>query len=85
MHVFCKGCRKTKDNDEFVLKANGTQYKTRMACRNKKNKKSEEEIIECCDVETIRNTFKQLNCETVYVNDFGFMMDLYSGFARALF
>ena len=33
MSVFCKGCRKTKDNEEFGLKANGTQYKTCMTCR----------------------------------------------------
>ena len=54
--VFCKGCRKTKDNEEFGLKA-GTQYKTCMKCRYKKLgvkvsfKKPEEEIIECCDAE----------------------------------
>ena len=36
MSVFCKGCRKTKDNEKFGLKANGTQYKTYMKCRNKK-------------------------------------------------
>ena len=41
MSVFCKGCRNTKDNEEFGLKANGTQYKE---IRNKKNKKPEEEI-----------------------------------------
>ena len=57
MSVFCKGCRKTKDNEEFGLKADGNQYKTYMKCKCKKLgvkvsfKKPEEEIIECCDVE----------------------------------
>ena len=36
MSVCCKGCRKTKDNEEFGLKANRTQYKTCMKCRYKK-------------------------------------------------
>ena len=36
MSVFCKGCRKTENNEEFGLKANGTQYKTCMKCRYKK-------------------------------------------------
>ena len=90
MSVFCKGCRKTNDNEEFGLKADGTQYKTyikcrnkKMNCRNKKNKKSEEEIIECCDVELLRDTFQTLNCEIVYANELTCMMDLDSGLARA--
>ena len=51
MSVFCKGCRETQDNEEFGLKADGTQYKTCIKCGNKKNKKPKEEMIECCDVE----------------------------------
>ena len=64
MSVCCKGCRKTTDNEEFVLKDNGTQYKTSMKCRYNKLgvkvsfKKPEEEIIDCCDAEAIRNTFR---------------------------
>jgi len=87
MSVFCKGCRKTKVNEDFGLKDNGTQYKTCVKCRSRKIKKIEEEetIIECCDVELIRNTFRQLNCEVVYANDMKFMMDLESGLARAFF
>ena len=85
MYVFCKGCRKTKYNEEFGLKADGTQYETCVKYRNKKNKKSEEEIIECCDVELIRDTFKQSNCEVVYANELKYVMDLDSGLARAFF
>ena len=35
MSVFCKGCRKTI-NEEFGLKADGNQYKTCMTCKYKK-------------------------------------------------
>ena len=62
MSVFCKGCRTTKDNEEFGLKADGTQYITCMKCRYKKLgvqasfKKPDEEIPECCDAELIRDT-----------------------------
>ena len=83
MSVFCKGCRKTKDDEEFGLKANGTQYKTCIKCRNKKNEKPEEEIIECCGVEAIRNTFKKT--VKLCANGLKFMMDLDSGLARAFF
>ena len=64
MFVFCKGCRQTKDNEGFGLKANGTQCKTCVKCRYKKLgvkvsfKKPEAEIIDCCDAEAIRNTFR---------------------------
>ena len=85
MSVCCNGCRKTKDNEEFGLKADGNQYKTYIKCRNKNNKKPEEEIIECCGAELIRDTFKQLNCEIVYVNELKYMMDLDSGLARTIF
>ena len=85
MSVFCKGCRKTKDNEEFGLKDNGNQYKTCMKCRNKKHKEPEEEIPDCCDVEEIRNTFKKLNCEIVYATELKYMMDLDSVIARAIF
>ena len=44
MSVLCKGCRKTKVNEDSGLKDNGTQYKTCIKCRNKKiNKKEEKE------------------------------------------
>ena len=43
MSVFCKGCRKTKVNEDFGLKDNGAQYKTYGKCRNKKVKKIEKE------------------------------------------
>ena len=36
MSVCCNGCRKTKDNEEFGLKADGNQYKTCMTCKYKK-------------------------------------------------
>ena len=29
----------------------------------------EEDIIECCGVELIRDTFRQLNCGIVYLNE----------------
>ena len=60
----CEGCRKTEDNEEFGLKADGTQYKSCMKCRSKQIKKPEEEIIECCDAELIRDTFEKIkwNC-----------------------
>ena len=46
--------------------------------------KSDEEIIECCDVEVIRHTFKQLNCKIVYANELEYMMGLSSGLVRAI-
>lgn len=86
MSVFCKGCRKTKVNEDFGDKDNGEQYKTCKKCRSKKiNKIVEEEIPDCCDAEAIRDTFKQLNCDIVYVKDLKYMMDLDSGIARAIF
>ena len=51
--------------------------KTCIQCRSKKIKNIEEEeeetIIECCDVELLRDTFRQLNCEIVYLNDLRYM------------
>jgi hypothetical protein len=87
MSVFCKGCRKTKVNEDFGYKDNGEQYKTCKKCRSKKIKKieEEEEIPDCCDAEAIRDTFKQLNCDIVYVKDLKYMFDLDSGIARAIF
>ena len=41
MSVLCKGCRKTKVNEDFGLKTDGTQYKTCITCRHKKIKKRE--------------------------------------------
>ena len=88
MSVFCKGCRKTKVNEGFGLKDNGTQYKTCIQCRNKKIKKIEEKeetIIECCDVELIRDTFRQLNCEIVYLNDLRYMFNLDRNITNEIF
>ena len=85
MSVFCKGCRKTKDNEEFGLKTDGNHYKTCMKCRNKKIKKPGDEIIKCCGAEVIRDTFKQLNCEIVYASELKYMIDLSSGLARTIF
>ena len=42
MSVFCKGCKKIKDNEDFGIKNNGSQYKTCMKCRERKHKKTEE-------------------------------------------
>ena len=51
MSVFCKGCKKTKDNEYFGMKNNGTQYKTCVNCRERNQKKPEDkkEEIKCCD------------------------------------
>ena len=76
MSVFCKVCRKTKVNEDFGLKGNGTQYKTCIKCRSKEIKKIEEEEITCCDVEQIRDTFRKLNYEIVYLNDLTYMFHL---------
>ena len=86
MSVLCKGCRKTKVNEDFGLKDNGTQYKTCITCRNKKIKKiEEEEEITCCDVELIRDTFRKLNCRIVYLNELKYMMDLDRTVATSIF
>ena len=88
MSVLCKGCRKTKVNEDFGLKDNGTQYKTCLTCRNKKIKKievKEEEIIECCDAELIRDTFRKLNCRIVYLKELKYMMDLDKHVAISIF
>ena len=84
MSVFCKGCRKTKDNEEFGLEADGNQYKTCMKCRERKQKKSEEDEITCCDAEEIRNTFKQLNGRIAYLNEPNNMLNLDTDIARAI-
>ena len=42
MSVFCKGCKKNKDNEDFGTKNNGTQYKTCVKCRERKHKKPED-------------------------------------------
>ena len=88
MSVLCKGCRKTKINEDFGLKDNGTQYKTCITCRNKKIKKieeKEEEIIECCDAELIRDTFRKLNCRIVYLKELKYMMGLDRTVAKSIF
>jgi len=78
MSVLCKGCRKTKVNEDFGLKTDGNQYKTCIKCRNNKikNIEKEEEELTCCDVELIRDTFRKLNCRIVYLNELKYMMDL---------
>ena len=35
MSIYCKGCKTTKDNEDFGIKNNGTQYKTCVRCRDK--------------------------------------------------
>ena len=46
MSVFCKGCKKTKDNEDFGINKNGSQYKTCVMCRarNKNSCKTYSEI-----------------------------------------
>ena len=87
MSVFCKGCRKTKVNDDFGFKYNGTQYKTCIKCRSKKIKKIEEkeEEITCCDVEKIRDTFRKLNCRIVDLKELKYMMGLDRNVVRPIF
>ena len=85
MSVFCKGCRKTKVNEDFGLKTDGNQYKTCITCRSKKIKKIEEEEITCCDVELIRGTFRKLNCRIVYLNELKYMVDLNRNDVRSIF
>ena len=86
MSVFCKGCRKTKVNEDFGFKTDGNQYKTCITCRYKKIKKiEEEEEITCCDVELIRGTFRKLNCRMVYLNELKYMMDLDRNGVRSIF
>ena len=41
MSVFCKGCKKTKNNEDFGMNNNGSQYKTCVKCRERKQKKPE--------------------------------------------
>ena len=86
MPAFGKCCKKNKDNEDFGLKADGSQYKTCVNCRERKRKKTEEkeDEITSCDVE-IRNTFKQLNCKTVYLNDSKYMLNLDRDAARTVF
>ena len=38
MSVFCKGCKKTKDNEDFGMKSNCSQYKTCVKCREREQK-----------------------------------------------
>ena len=45
MSVGCKGCRKTKDTEEFGLKADGTQFKTYIKCRNKKIRSQKKKLM----------------------------------------
>ena len=40
MSVFCKGCKKTKDNEDFGIKENGAQYKTCVVCRDDDRKRN---------------------------------------------
>ena len=87
MPVFCKGGRETKINEHVGPKGNGTQYKTCVQCRSKKIKKIEQEgtDITCCDVEQIRDTLKQLNCEIVYLNDLAYMFNFDRNIANKIF
>ena len=87
MSVFCKGCKKTKNNEDFGMKNNGSQYKTCVKCRERKQKQPEykKEEIKCCDEEDIRNTFKQLNCKIVYPSELEHMLGLDRASARMVF
>ena len=86
MSAFCKGCRKTKDNDEFGLKYDESQYKTCMKCRYKKKGVNVTfKSPECCDAEEIRNTFRKLNCEIVYLNDLRYMFNFDRNIANEIF
>ena len=86
MSAFCKGCRKTKDNDEFGLKYDESQYKTCMKCRYKKKGVNVTfKSPECCDAEEIRNTFRKLNCEIVYFKELEYMLNLDTQIARHIF
>ena len=38
----------------------------------------------CCDEEDIRNTFKQLNCKIVYLNELNYMLNLDRATARII-
>ena len=40
MSVYCKGCKKTEDNEDFGIKNNGTQYKTCVRCRDYDKKRN---------------------------------------------
>ena len=83
---FVKVVEKTKVNEDFGLKDNGTQYKPCIKCRSKKIKKIEgEEKVTCCDVEQIRDTFRKLNCEIVYLNDLTYMCNFYRNIANEIF
>jgi len=43
MSVLCSGCKKTKDNEDFGIKEDGSQYKTCVTCRSKDKKRVEQE------------------------------------------
>ena len=40
MSVFCKGCKKTKDSEDFGIKKDGSQYKTCVMCRDYDKKRN---------------------------------------------
>ena len=40
MSVFCKDCKKTKDNEDFGINYNGSQYKTCVMCRDYDKKRN---------------------------------------------
>jgi len=43
MSAFCKGCKKTKNNEDFGMKNDGSQYKTCVTCRDYDKKRVEQE------------------------------------------
>ena len=63
--------QENQDNEHFGIKNNGTQYKTCVKCTERKHKKPEykKEEITCCGEEDIRNTFKQVICKIVHLNE----------------
>ena len=43
MSAFCKGCKKTKDNEDSGINNNGSQYNTCVKCRDYDRKRVEKE------------------------------------------
>ena len=92
---YCKGCKSNYELNEFGLKSNGEKYKTCLYCRNRNKNltcdeqrhKNNRQIIKekPCDIEEIKQTFIDLNCNIYNCDKMKWMMELKSYEAEEYF
>mgnify|MGYP001209016652 FL=1 len=79
---YCKSCKSNYNLNDFGLKSNGEEYKTCINCRNRNRHRLKEKL---CDIEEIKQTFIDLNCNIYNCDKMKWMMELKSYEAEEYF